>query len=93
MIDFKALNRNLPTLQVIQSLGLKAHSWTCERWRGRCPFHDAKSKRSRSLKVDLCIRKWHCHRCKLGGDLIDLWAGVRGITPYRAAVELTRHFG
>lgn len=93
MLDFKVLNRQLSALAVIRSLGLEADTCTRHKWRGRCPFHQSGNLRSRSLAVDLQLRAWYCHRCKVGGDLIDLWAGVRGIGLYRAAEELLRTFG
>lgn len=92
MLDFKRLNEDLPALAVLQALRLQAASYTCEEWRGRCPYHQSSSKRPRSLAVSLSLRKFVCHRCGAHGDLIDLWSKVRGVPLWEAGVDLKREF-
>ena len=91
MIPFKVLNAQLDAL-LIRSLQLTEYCRTRHCWRGKCPFHASGNPRLRSLAINLQLRKFHCHRCKTNGDMLDLWAGVRGISLYRAAEELVRAF-
>ena len=92
LISFKRLNELLSPLAVIWALDLHCRYVIGNRWRGECPFHDSSSRRPRSLKIDLDIHYWYCHKCKNSGDLIDLWAMRRGLSVREAAVEMAREF-
>ncbi len=93
MVDFERLNQSLPTVRVLDALGLERKYLHRTHWRGRCPFHDSAS--GNTLSIGLAERKWMCHSrgCLRHGDLIDLWAGVRCITLVQAAAELAAEFG
>jgi hypothetical protein len=36
---------------------------------------------------------WFCHKCKRGGDVIDLAAALMRLAPVEAAAELCRSLG
>jgi DNA primase len=92
-MNWHLLNSRLPTLAVLRRLRLECRRIEGDSWRGRCPFHQSSGRASRSLAVSCSRRKFYCHNCKVHGDLIDLWAHVRCITPAEAAVELEGEFG
>lgn len=91
-MNLKDLNLRLPTLDVLHDLGLEEYSHTAEEWRGRCPFHESTSRRSRSFAVSIRLRKWFCHKCKDHGDLIDLYAELHQCDCNAAAVRLRERY-
>jgi DNA primase len=93
MIDFKRLNESLPGLQVLELLMLRRAYVSGAYWRGKCPFHQSSSAVSRSFEVNLDRRVYYCFRCKATGDLLGLWARLRGVRNYLAAEQLAREFG
>jgi len=92
MIDFKRLNEGLPALQVLEMLLLRRAYVAGAYWRGKCPFHQSSSPVSRSFEVNLDRRVFYCFKCKQTGDLIGLWARLRGVRNYLAAQELAKQF-
>jgi DNA primase len=59
---------------------------------GRCPFPNHQdSTPSFHVYPD---GRFHCFGCRRHGDVVDLWAGVRGIEPgITAALDLAREYG
>ena len=92
MIDFKLLNSQLPVRRVLDALGLRCHSVYGTHWRGKCPIHQSGSVVSRSFEVFLGQGRYYCHKCKATGDLINLWAHVRGLRVFDAARQLEKEF-
>jgi DNA primase len=92
MLSFRDLNSQLPALEVLRALGLECSVIHRPQWRGRCPFHD--SRTGRTLSVSLTERKWQCwsRECRQHGDLIDLWARVKGLSLVEAARQLKEEF-
>jgi hypothetical protein len=93
-LDFAHIKRQLPMRQVLDQLGLSA------RLRGRgpqqrcpCPIHRGDA-RGRSFSVNLDENVFCCHdpTCGRKGDVIDLWAGVHGLSLREAALDLVRTF-
>jgi len=94
-IDFAHLKSQLPLTRVLDQLGLTA------RLRGRgpqrrcaCPLHRGDA-RGRTFSVNLDTNVFHCFdkACGRQGDVIDLWAAVRGLSLREAALDLVRTFG
>ena len=56
------------------------------KWRYLCPFHD---ERNPSFDVDLDIGFYYCWACGARGNLVDLYAKMRGIT-WKEAWEKVR---
>lgn len=88
-IDFDAVKRLVPLSRVLTWLGWSALSINGSQRRGRCPLrkHD-RSKREFAVRGE----GWYCHKCGRGGDVLDLWASVRGVPLYPAAQDLCAHF-
>jgi transposase len=93
-IDFVHLKRQLPLARVLDQLGLSA------RLRGKgpqrrcpCPIHRG-DNRGQSFSVNLSAGVFCCHdkNCGQKGDVIDLWAGVHGLSLRDAALDLVRTF-
>jgi DNA primase len=61
--------------------------------RGPCPIHRGDG-RGRTFSVHLEQNVFHCFdtRCGQKGDVIDLWASVRGMSLRAAALDLVRTF-
>lgn len=92
MLDFRQLNFDLSPLQVLAELGLTSTYCSLREWRGRCPISHCRDRENRCFDLDLVLHRWHCHRCRKTGDLIDLWARLRDLSTYDAAWELARRF-
>jgi len=59
-----------------------------ERWyHGRCPWHD---DRNPSFWLDAARGVWGCYACGAGGDVVNLFALVNGITNKRSIGELAQ---
>jgi transposase len=89
-IDFGHLKRQLSLAQVLDQLGLS------DRLRGRgpqrrgpCPLHRGDG-RGRTFSVNLDANVFQCFdaRCAQKGDVLDLWAQVKGLSLREAAIDL-----
>jgi hypothetical protein len=91
-IDFAHLKRQLTMAQVADHLGLHLRGSGPQR-RGPCPIHRGDG-RGRTFSVHLEQNVFHCFdtRCAKKGDVIDLWASVRGMSLRAAALDLLRTF-
>jgi hypothetical protein len=85
-VDFQAVRQLVPLKAVLTLLGWSASSQRGKQARGYCPLHSAERHHSRIFAVE--GEKWYCHCCKKGGDAIDLYASVKGLSLWRAAAEL-----
>jgi transposase len=94
-LDFAHLKRQLPISRVLDQLGLLS----CLRGngpqrRGTCPIHRGDA-RGRTFSVHLDRGVFQCFDASCGrkGDVIDLWANVRGLPLRQAALDLVHTFG
>ena len=94
-LDLAHLKHQLPIARVLDQLGLS------EQRRGRgpqrrcpCPLHRGDA-RGRPFSVNLDANVFHCFDKKCGqkGDVIDLWAAVKGLSLRAAALDLVHTFG
>jgi DNA primase len=95
LVDFAHLKRQLSLAQVLDQLGLSARlRGKGPQRRGPCPLHRGDA-RGRSFSVNLDDNVFQCFdkHCGKKGDVIDLWAGVQGLSLRAAALELVRTFG
>jgi len=46
---------------------------------GKCPLHKGGQEEHPSFWIDTQLKIWGCHACKARGDVINLWAALRGI--------------
>jgi hypothetical protein len=85
-VDFKAVRVMVPLLHVLSFLSWRP-SWSRGKcMRGWCPIHSSEAHSSRIFAVE--GDSWYCHKCRRGGDAIDLYASCKGLSLWRAAVEL-----
>ena len=94
-LDFAHLKRQLPMVRVLDQLGLSARlRGTGPQRRCACPIHRGDA-RGRTFSVQLDDGVFQCFdkSCGQKGDVIDLWAAVRGLTLRAAALDLVQTFG
>jgi transposase len=92
-IDFAHLKTQLPIARVLDQLGLRLRGAGPQR-RGPCPIHRGDG-RGRTFSVHLGDNVFQCFdaRCGAKGDVIDLWAQVKGMSLRDAALDLVDTFG
>jgi len=91
-VDFAPVKRQLTMAQVVDHLGLKLRGSGPQR-RCACPIHRGDC-RGRTFSVNLEHNVFHCFQatCAAKGDVIDLWAGVNGLSLREATLDLVRTF-
>jgi hypothetical protein len=93
-IDFAHLKRQLPMARVLDQLGLSSRlRGAGPQRRCPCPIHRGDA-RGRTFSVHLQQGVFQCFEpsCGKKGDVIDLWASVRGLSLREAALDLVRTF-
>jgi transposase len=93
-VDFAHLKRQLPLERVLDQLGLTGRlRGSGPQKRCPCPIHRGDA-RGRTFSVNLQDNVFQCFemRCGQKGDVIDLWAAVRGMSVREAALDLVRTF-
>lgn len=94
-VDFAHIKRQLPIARVLDHLGLSAAlKGAGAQRRCPCPIHRGDA-RSRTFSVNLGANAYQCFYAACGskGDVIDLWAAVRGLSLRAAAIDLVHTFG
>jgi transposase len=93
-VDFAHVKRQLALTRVLDQLGLlgRLRGPGAQR-RCTCPIHRGDA-RGRTFSVNLEANVFQCFakECGAKGDVIDLWAGVRGLSLREAALDLVRTF-
>jgi transposase len=93
-LDFEHLKAQLPLTRVLEHLGLWDRLRGMDRQRkGPCPVH-APDGTGKTFSVQLDKNVFHCFdpHCGIKGDVIDLWAVVKGLNLREAALDLVRTF-
>jgi transposase len=93
-LDFAHLKRQLPLARVLDHLGLLPRlRGAGPQRRCACPIHRGDA-RGRTFSVNLDDNVFQCfdRACGKKGDVIDLWASVRGLSVREAALDLVRTF-
>src|SRR5262249_30294119 len=81
-LDFAHLKRQLPLTRVLDQLGLSARlRGSGPQRRCACPLHRGDT-RGRTFSVNLDDNVFQCfdNKCGQKGDVIDLWACVKGLS-------------
>ena len=94
VIDFAHLKRHLTMARVLDQLGLASRlRGSGPQRRCTCPLHRGDA-RGRTFSVNLDKNVFQCFdpACAKKGDVIDLWATVRGLSLRQAAIDLVRTF-
>ena len=71
-IDFFAVRSLCPTYDYLRRLGWEEKcKWGLWR-RGWCPLHSNSASTGDSFHVHTTSGQWFCHKCKVGGSVLDL---------------------
>jgi hypothetical protein len=89
-INYRLIRDAIPVLWVLERLGWEPQYRRGQKCRGWCPVHSQTGHRSTILAVD--GTHWYCHRCRRGGDAIDMYSLVTGEPLYESAVHLCEEF-
>lgn len=92
-VDFDLLRVEIRMEEVLNELGFEPTSKSKDQWRGACPVHGSTSRNSRSFSVNVEIGRYYCHKCQSNGNQIELWAAVKKLSVYEAALDLCRSLG
>jgi transposase len=94
-VDFACVREHVTMEQVLQHLGYFA----CLRGRGQqrrgpCPVHSQPTAPQRTFSVHLGKHAFQCFHaeCAVKGNVLDLWAAVRRLPLYEAALDLAQTF-
>lgn len=90
-LDFNAIKRDCPLHDVLLHLGWRPIWSRGDQQRGPCLLHHSERPRSRSFAVS--GDGWFCHKCKIGGDQIRLWAELHHLPPFEAAIAMATTVG
>jgi DNA primase len=89
-IDYPQLRRQITMREVLGRIGFQPTSRRGPQLRGPCPIPGCRSASDRSFSVHLARQVYHCFTCRGHGNALDLWAAVRGLPIYQAALDLCR---
>lgn len=87
-VDFLAVRESVSMASVLALLNFSPNGVDGEQYRGPCPIHGSNSPGSRSFSVNLAKNAYRCFTCGSAGNQLDLWAKVRGLSLYDAAIDL-----
>lgn len=93
MIVFQEVRSRINMDAVLNMLRWSPLSCRGSEERGQCPVHCSTNPRSRSFSVDRRGNRFQCFSCGAKGNQLDLFAQVRKLELYEAAVELCRLVG
>lgn len=88
-IDFSQIKQLISMDDVLHLIQWKPLRASGRQERGRCPIHGA-SEKSRSFSVDRRGNRFQCFSCGAKGNQLDLYAKVRRLDVYSAALDLCR---
>lgn len=92
-VDFQVLRQEITMEQVLSQLGFQPKNKSGSQWRGVCPIHETTSERGPTFSVNVDTARYQCHKCQSKGNQIELWAAVKRLSIYDAAVDLCKALG
>ena len=92
-VDFESVRSRISMAQVLELVGFQAVARSGDQLRGPCPIHGSSSSQSRSFSVNVATHRYQCFKCGSKGGQLELWAKVRGVSVYQAALELCDRMG
>ena len=93
VVDFNVIRKEITMDQVLDRLDFQPTGRTELQLYGPCPIHGSSSARTRQFSVNLKSGRYYCHKCHSHGNPLELWAAVKGIPVYDAAVDLCHALG
>src|SRR5260370_10808914 len=92
-IDLAHVKSQLTLQRVLETLNLFAElRGRGSQRRGPCPVHGQGKGRTFSVQLDDNLFQCFDKKCAIKGDIIDLWAAVKGLKLRDAALDLVRLF-
>jgi DNA primase len=92
-IDYHQARSRIRLVEVLKLIGYRPRRLVGQQWRGPCPLHGSRSPTSRSFAVHLGKNVFHCFRCGLAGNAVDLWALWTRQDVYAAVLDLCQRLG
>jgi DNA primase len=92
-IDYRQARARIRLVWVLELIGYRPRQIVGPQWRGPCPLHGSRSPRSRSFAVHLGKNVFHCFRCGLAGNALDLWAMWTRQNLHAAVLDLCQRLG
>lgn len=87
-IDFRQVRALISLSDVLALLEYVPVSSWGHQVRGPCPIHRSAFARSRCFSAHLQRNMFHCFKCGASGNQLDLYAAVRGLSVFEAALSL-----
>jgi DNA primase len=87
-IDYRQVRQRVSVTKVLELIGFRATWRRGPQLRGPCPIPHCPSTSGRDFSVHLDRQVYHCFACHSHGNPLDLWAAVRRLPLYHAAVSL-----
>ena len=94
-VDYAYLREQITMEQLLCFLGLFAGlRGSGQQRRGCCPVHGKTGGKERTFSVHLGKNVFQCFKAECGvhGNALDLWAAVKGLPLYEAALNLAETF-
>jgi hypothetical protein len=94
-VDFAFLRQQITMEQVLRQLGvLEGLRGRGQQLRGCCPVHTPARAKDHTFSVHLGKNAFQCFQAECGakGNALDLWAAVRHLPLYEAALDLAATF-
>lgn len=85
-LDYGKVREQISLEQVLTLIGYTLLVKTKWRSYGRCPLHCCVASRAASFYLSKNL--WYCHRCKRGGNQLDLYVIKSGMDVFPAALDL-----
>jgi DNA primase len=92
-VDYTEVRRQITMSEVLQLVGFTANRIRGDQQRGPCPIHGSSREDSRIFSVNLELGRYQCFQYGSRGNALELWSAVRGVSVYRAAIELCEMLG
>jgi DNA primase len=93
-VDFHRLRSEVTMEQVLSLLGFVPVRRSAAQWYGRCPLPECRhGGPARSFSVNVALGRYHCHRCRSQGNVLELWAAAASLPLHQAAVDLCQRLG
>ena len=92
-VDFKAVQSRVPMTKVLELVGFEPNGVVGAQLHGPCPVHGSCHRSSRTFSVQTEKGMCHCHKCGFSGNQIQLWARLKEMSVYDAAIDLCRQAG
>jgi DNA primase len=89
-VDYHQLRQQVSMTRVLGLIGFRAARQCGPQLRGPCPIPGCRPTSRCTFSVHLSRQVYHCFACHSHGNVLDLWAAVRGQSLYQAAIDLCR---